>query len=137
MVFSLMGAGVFTGFLVFSLIFAFAYPQTRDVALAYLAMAIGIVSVLVICLVSHSTCSLNNMLFFFQISTIIIKIVGMKLLRQRHFSSFYRKCPRGANYANIFFECWYIGTGLLVVVIRRKFSVGCVLLGTDSTEYVV
>jgi hypothetical protein len=133
MVFSVMGAGVFTGFLVFSLIFAFAYPQTRDVALTYLAMAIGIVSVVfqtawfpILRLTS------TDMMFYFQISTIIIKIVGMKLLRQRHFSSFYRKRARGANYTNIFFECWYIGTGLLVVIARRKFAAGCVMRSSNK-----
>ena len=44
MVFSLMGAAVFMASLVFSLIFVFAYPNTRDVALGYMAMGLGIVS---------------------------------------------------------------------------------------------
>ncbi|CAB9503709.1 expressed unknown protein [Seminavis robusta] len=94
MVFSLMGASVFLALLVFGLIFVFAWPQTRGRALGFLAIAIGI------------------------ICTIIIKVVGQKLLRARNFSTFYRKRPLAANAANLFFECWYIGTGLLVVVSR-------------------
>lgn len=48
----------------------------------------------------------------------LIKTVGQGLLRSRNFSSFYRKQPRAANAANLFFECWYIGTGALIVVSR-------------------
>ena len=52
----------------------------------------------------------------------------MMLLRARNFSTFYRKRPESANFANLFFECWYIGTGLLVVVTRLvKFLIAASL----------
>ena len=58
------------------------------------------------------------LLLLSKVCTMVIKIVGQKLLRARNFSSFYRKKPAAANIANLFFECWYIGTGALVVVTR-------------------
>ena len=67
----------------------------------------------------------------------MIKIVGQKLLRGRHFSSFYRKMPASANCANLFFECWYIGTGLLVVVVRLVTFIiaGVLWLGRIDVEF--
>jgi len=43
MVFSLLGAMVFTGAVVFVILFIFIYPITRPYALSYVAVAIGIV----------------------------------------------------------------------------------------------
>lgn len=67
----------------------------------------------------------------------MIKIVGQKLLRKRNFSSFYRKKATAANYANLFFECWYLGSGLLVVVSRMiKFLIsGALWLGRIDVEF--
>lgn len=66
-----------------------------------------------------------------------IKKIGQGLLRSNNFSSFYRKQPRCANFANLFFECWYIGTGLLVVISRLiTFMVAGVLwLGRIDVEF--
>jgi len=113
MVFSLMGASAMMAGVISGIVFSFSYPYTREQILKYVATAIGIAT------------------------TMVIKIVGQKLLRGRHFSSFYRKMPASANFANLFFECWYIGTGLLVVVVRLvTFIVAGVLwLGRIDVEF--
>ena len=64
----------------------------------------------------------------------VIKKVGQGMLRSRNFSSFYRKKPRGANFANLFFECWYIGTGALVVVTRLGMFLGSSALWLGRTD---
>ncbi|CAB9518024.1 expressed unknown protein [Seminavis robusta] len=113
MVFSMMGAGVFTALLTFIGVFIFAYPITRVHVVGSIAVAIGIAS------------------------TIALKIVGQKLLRGRNFSSFYRKKPRAANYASLFFECWYLGTGLLIVISRLIIFIvtGAFWLGRIDVEF--
>ena len=89
-----MGASLFMGLIVFVIVFIFAWPFTRKYALGYVAIAIGVAS------------------------TVIIKMVVLELLRGRNFSGFYRKMPRCANYANLFFECWYLAKGLFMIISR-------------------
>lgn len=64
-------------------------------------------------------------------------MIGQKFLRARNFSSFYRKQPKGANFANLFFECWYIGTGALMIVSRLIMFLicGALWLGRIDVEF--
>lgn len=125
-----MGAAVFMSILIFGLVFVFTYQNTRPYAVNYVGVAIGIVSSQQSWLTEAKICfgfgskgtSLTPSTVYricrMQICTVVIKVVGQRTLRKRNWSCFYRKKPQTANYANLFFECWYIGTGLLVVVSR-------------------
>lgn len=114
--------------LIFGLVFVFTYQNTRPYALNYVGVAIGIVSSQQSWLMKvrsarcwlqgHSLTPTIYCICRMQICTMVIKIMGQKTLRKRNWSCFYRKKPKTANYANLFFECWAISTGLLVVVSR-------------------
>ena len=155
--FSLVGAAVISAFLVFVVVFIFVYPVTRDFVLGLVAMGIGIVSdgwnnpFLAFTAVAGSSSSFccyvipvlprlgrpPCLCFVPQGCTMIVKTVAQTVLRKRTFSSLYRTDPRSANYANLFFECWYIATGVLVVFSRLSMflAAGALWLGRIDVEF--
>ncbi|CAB9512556.1 expressed unknown protein [Seminavis robusta] len=113
MVFALMGASMMTALTAFFVLFICIFDWTREFVVKSVATVIGI------------GC------------TIGIKTVGQKLLRERNFSAFYRNEPRRANYFNLFFEAWYIGTGVLMVISRLVMFVvaGTFFIGRIDVDF--
>jgi len=113
MVFSLMGACFMTFLVVFIPIFIVCWPITRDVVATVAAIGIGIGS------------------------TMAIKILGQSFFRAVNFRGLYRLRPASANMVNLFFECWYTGIGVLVVITRLAIFItaGALWLGRIDADF--
>lgn len=109
-IYSLVGACLLSAAVATLAALVFVWPFTRDFAVSLVFTGIGIL-----------------------VST-VIKMILQKICRSKFFNALHRKNVRGANISNLFFECWYIATATLTIVVRIGVIFSKLLFGISRTD---